>query len=121
MNLISWFGKIKTLGARDLRARLPDILRDKSHPYRVFVHNKPAVTIVPDDQFLLLMEVVQEIQNMGLLDQAIGRIREESRRRHPWFWSQSWQQGQSAAEGDIAAGRVKEYSSLEDLIKGLQG
>lgn len=120
MNIISWFRRMTTLGARELRARLPDILRDRTRPYRVFVHNKPAVTIVPDDQFLFLMEVIQEVQNMGLLDKAISRIRDESKQRHPWFWSESWQQAHRSAEDDIAAGRVQEYGSVEDLIKGLE-
>lgn len=109
-----------TVGARDLRSMLPSILRDRNHIYRVMVHNRPAVTILPDSQYLFLMEIVQEVQNMGLLPDVIDRLERNSKKSNPWFWSPEWQKGHQAAEADISAGRVKEYASMDDLIKALE-
>jgi PHD/YefM family antitoxin component YafN of YafNO toxin-antitoxin module len=108
-----------TIGSRDLRSQLRSILKDRAHTYRVLNHNRPAVAIVPDAQFLFLMEIVQEVQNMGLLEKVLERVRQDSRRRHPWFWTPEWQEGHRAAESDIEAGKVKEFSSVDDLFQDL--
>lgn len=119
MNLISQIRNIITIGSRDLRSQLSSILKDRTHTYRVLSHNRPAVAIVPDSQFLFLMEIVQEVQNMGLLEKVLGRVQQDSRRRHPWFWTPSWQEGHRAAEADIEAGRVKEFQSVDELFDEL--
>jgi bifunctional DNA-binding transcriptional regulator/antitoxin component of YhaV-PrlF toxin-antitoxin module len=36
-----------------------------------------------------------------------------------WFWTKEWQEGEREASEDIAAGRVKAFESVEDLIKDL--
>ena len=36
-----------------------------------------------------------------------------------WFWTEEWQKGEREADEDIAAGRVKEFDNVEDLIKDL--
>lgn len=36
-----------------------------------------------------------------------------------WFWTEEWQKGEREADADIAAGRVKEFDNVEDLIKDL--
>jgi hypothetical protein len=33
-----------------------------------------------------------------------------------WFWSGSWQERESEADADIAAGRVRQFDSMEELF-----
>lgn len=37
-----------------------------------------------------------------------------------WFWSEEWQAGERQAEADIAAGRVKTFDSMDDLLIDLE-
>ncbi len=37
-----------------------------------------------------------------------------------WFWSEEWQAGEREAEADIAAGRVKTFDSMDDLLTDLE-
>lgn len=36
-----------------------------------------------------------------------------------YFWTKQWQEGEIEAEEDIKAGRVKKFTSVEDLIADL--
>jgi antitoxin MazE len=36
-----------------------------------------------------------------------------------WYWTKEWQEAERQADEDIAAGRVKEFDNVEDLIKDL--
>ena len=36
-----------------------------------------------------------------------------------WFWTDRWQQMEREADLDIAAGRVKQYESVDDMIADL--
>lgn len=36
-----------------------------------------------------------------------------------WYWTKEWQEAEREADEDIAAGRVKEFDNVEDLIKDL--
>jgi AbrB family looped-hinge helix DNA binding protein len=38
-----------------------------------------------------------------------------------WFWSAEWQQGERAADGDRAAGRVEVFGSDEEFVAALRG
>jgi len=37
-----------------------------------------------------------------------------------WFWTPEWQKKEREADEDIAAGRLKEFESAEDLLKDLK-
>ena len=37
-----------------------------------------------------------------------------------WFWTHEWQKKEREADDDIARGRVKEFESVEELIKDLR-
>jgi antitoxin MazE len=37
-----------------------------------------------------------------------------------WFWTPEWQEKEREADKDIAEGRVKEFSSVEELLKDLK-
>lgn len=37
-----------------------------------------------------------------------------------WFWTPEWQKMEREADEDIAQGRVKEFSSVEELLKDLK-
>jgi bifunctional DNA-binding transcriptional regulator/antitoxin component of YhaV-PrlF toxin-antitoxin module len=37
-----------------------------------------------------------------------------------YFWSREWQEAEREADEDIRAGRVKEFTSVEDLIRDLE-
>ncbi len=36
-----------------------------------------------------------------------------------WYWTKEWQDAEREADADIAAGRVREFDNVEDLIKEL--
>ena len=37
-----------------------------------------------------------------------------------WFWTPEWQKKEREADEDIAQGRVKEFASVDELIKDLK-
>ena len=37
-----------------------------------------------------------------------------------WFWTPEWQKREREADEDIAAGRLKEFDSVADLLKDLK-
>ena len=37
-----------------------------------------------------------------------------------YWWTEEWQRGERAAERDVRAGRVKAFSSVEDLVSDLR-
>ena len=37
-----------------------------------------------------------------------------------WFWTPEWQKKEREADADIAAGRLKEFESVDDLMKDLR-
>ena len=36
-----------------------------------------------------------------------------------WYWTKEWQEAEREADEDIAAGRVKDFDNVEDLIADL--
>jgi len=36
-----------------------------------------------------------------------------------WFWAEEWQKGEREAEEDKAAGRVKSFDNVDDLLEDL--
>ncbi len=119
MNAFSLLRTTEYIGAKELRINLEKILRQPDHPYRVMLHNKPTVAILPDDQFLHLLEILEELKDSGLLEQAVRKLQEESKRKHVWFWSESWQKGEREVDKEISSGRTKRYKSVKALLKKL--
>jgi antitoxin MazE len=39
--------------------------------------------------------------------------------RQGWFWSERWQTMEREADEDIAAGRIQQFASLDDLLTAL--
>ena len=37
-----------------------------------------------------------------------------------WFWTPKWQAGEREADEDIAAGRYKDFATMEDFIADLK-
>lgn len=37
-----------------------------------------------------------------------------------WFWTEEWQKAEQEADDDIAAGRVKAFNNIDDLIADLE-
>ncbi|MEW6275362.1 MAG: AbrB/MazE/SpoVT family DNA-binding domain-containing protein [Bacillota bacterium] len=37
-----------------------------------------------------------------------------------WFWTREWQAGEKEADEDIAAGRVKTFDRIDDLLEELE-
>src|SRR5438105_2890906 len=103
MNAVSILNEATTLGAKEFRSRLPKILRNPTRTYRVLLQNRFAVAVLPDYQYRQLLEMLQEIQNAGLL----RKLQKESKKRYPWFWSRAWQKGHRAALADAKAGRTR--------------
>jgi hypothetical protein len=42
-------------------------------------------------------------------------------RDQAWFWSPEWQQKEKEADADLAAGRYRDFESLDDLLKDMGG
>jgi len=40
-------------------------------------------------------------------------------RTQSWFWTKEWQSMEKEADRDIAEGRVKEFESVDDLVREL--
>lgn len=118
MNAFSLLRATEYIGAKELRVNLDKVLHS-SHPYRVMLHNKPKVTILPDDRFLELMEIIEELKDSGLLEKAARRFQQESKTKHAWFWSEAWQKGEKEVDEDIKTGRMKRFKSAKDLFKHL--
>ena len=38
-----------------------------------------------------------------------------------YFWCREWQEAEREAEEDIRAGRVKEFASVDELLRDLDG
>jgi len=36
-----------------------------------------------------------------------------------WFWTSEWQKGEKEAEKDIAAGKIKSFDNIDDLLEDL--
>ena len=119
MNAFSLLRAMEYIGAKQLRMSLDKILRNTDHPYRVMLRNKPTVTILPDDQFLEILEILEELKDSGFLEKAALRLQGESKKKHPWFWSKRWQKAEREADRELKAGRVYRAESAKELIKEL--
>jgi AbrB family looped-hinge helix DNA binding protein len=42
-------------------------------------------------------------------------------RDQTWFWTPEWQKKEKEGDEDLAAGRFRDFDSLEDLLKDLHG
>ena len=62
-----------------------------------------------------LVEVVVEDEKAVLVPKKIID------KSQAYFWTKAWQEAEREASEDIAAGRVKTFSSAEELIKDLDG
>jgi AbrB family looped-hinge helix DNA binding protein len=40
-------------------------------------------------------------------------------RDQAWYWTKEWQAKEKEADRDLASGRVREFGTLEDLLKDL--
>lgn len=119
MNALSLLRATEYIGAKELRLRLDEILREPQHPYRVMLRNKPAFAIIPDQQFLELLELLEELKDSGVLASAARKLKRESKKKHAWFWAEEWQKGERQADADVRAGRVKKSGSAAALAKQL--
>lgn len=119
MNAITILRNTQSLGAREFRQKLDTILR---HPYpcRVMLHNKPALTVLPDNAFLSLLEILEDLKDSGFLNKTQKRLASESRKKHPWFWSKTWQKKEREVDRELKVGRIKKANSVEDFLKELK-
>lgn len=42
-------------------------------------------------------------------------------KREDWFWTDEWQEGERAAEKDIATGKYRQFKTADELISHLDG
>ena len=120
MNVMSLLRDTEYIGAKELRVNLDRILRHGGRPYRVMLRNKPVLAILPDKQYLELLEILEELKDSGLLEKTRRKLEMESRKKNPWFWSSSWRKAEREAERDLSAGRKKSFKSARELIKDLR-
>ncbi len=116
MNAFSLLRATEYIGAKELRVHLDKVLHS-SNPYRVMLHNRPAAVILPDDQFLQLLEILEELKDSGLLEAASKRLNRENKKKHAWFWLEAWQRGERQADREIKSGGLKQAKSARELIK----
>ncbi|MBI4055887.1 MAG: hypothetical protein HY402_07150 [Elusimicrobia bacterium] len=84
------------------------------------LHNKPTFVVLPDGDFLQIMEVIEEIKDSGLWKKTVQKLQKESKKKHPWFWSKEWQKKEREVDQEIKAGRVHRSSSVEEFLKELK-
>jgi len=119
MNAIGYLRDIEIMGAREFRLRLDSILRNPGHPYRVMLHNKPALAVLPDEEFLKILELLEELRNGGTLKRAVKTVEASDRKRHAWFSNRSWAKKERQADKEIQAGKTRRARSAGDLISQL--
>lgn len=119
MNAVSILRTTKMIGAREFRQRLDQMLR---HPAacRVMLYNKPAFAVLPDDDFLALLEILEELRGSGVLAKIQRRLQAESKKKNAWFWSKTWQKGEREADREAKAGRVRRAGSVDELLGQLK-
>ena len=119
MNAMSYLRDVETMGAREFRQRLDSILRSPTQPYRVMLHNKPALAVIPDDEFLQILELLEELRSGGALRRAVRKLESAHKRRGGWFWRESWAQKEARADKEIRAGKARRARSARELIRQL--
>ena len=62
-----------------------------------------------------LLEVMVEADGAVRLLPKIAIDRDQS-----YFWSQRWQEGERQAEEDLHAGRVRDFETMDDLLRDLE-
>ena len=73
------------------------------------------------------MELAPKFEAWGKLTAEIfGKVREGAGlppegvpEDQAWFWTKKWQQWEAEADEDMAAGRVKAFDNVNDLIADL--
>lgn len=88
----------------------------------------PAPRLSPAEQKILIRAKAKIERIQGDLLKAKGLTREEVRVAakaglidpdQSYWWTEEWQGGERAAERDVRAGRVKTFSSVEELVSNL--
>lgn len=75
------------------------------------------------NQIVLPTNIVKKV---GRLSKELESIKKEIKRAvkvprsQVWFWSRRWQKKEKEADRDIREGRVKSFSSPEELLKDLR-
>ncbi|HAH07899.1 MAG TPA: hypothetical protein DCM05_15475 [Elusimicrobia bacterium] len=119
MNAMSYLRDVETMGAREFRQRLDSILRSPTQPYRVMLHNKPALAVIPDDEFLQILELLEELRSGGLLKRAVKKLEAAHKKRGGWFWRGAWPRKEAQADKELRAGKARRAGSASELIRQL--
>ena len=53
------------------------------------------------------------------LDELLTVLRKHEQESQAWYWTEEWQEGERQADADIAAGRVKSFATVAELIADL--
>ena len=115
MNAISIIRHTRILGAREFRQNLDQLLR-KPIACRVMLHNKPALAVLPDAEFLALLEIFEELKGAGIVDKIRRKLQAQSRKKHRWFWLASWRTKELELAPDL---RVRNH--VTDAFKMQRG
>ncbi len=81
MTAASLLRKAKPVNVREAQAKLSRLIRSKS-PSMVLSHGKPVSFLVPYEEMLDLLDMLEELKDAKLL-QEIARARSEYVRRKP--------------------------------------
>lgn len=120
MNAVTLLRRTETIGARDFRRQLDRILRKPSRTWRVMLHNRPALAVLPDHEYLQLLEILEELRTNGLLERVTKKLAKEHKRGHAWFWSRSWQRKEREADKEVTARKIRRARSADQLIRHLK-
>ncbi|MFN0117935.1 MAG: hypothetical protein ACKVQC_06565 [Elusimicrobiota bacterium] len=121
MNAVTFLRSTDIVGAKEFRQKLDKMLRHPSRPCRVMLHNKPALAVIPDEDFLIMIEIMEELKNEGILDRVTKKLGAEHKKRDAWFWSPSWQKKEKAVDRAIKSGKKPhEARSADEFIRKLE-
>jgi len=54
------------------------------------------------------------------MERVRKRLQVESKRKHAWFWSRSWQKAEREVDREVKAGRVRRVGSVGELLSQIK-
>jgi AbrB family looped-hinge helix DNA binding protein len=89
-------------------------------PLLTKVTRQGQVTLPSDVRRRLSIEEGDLIEVTVEGEQVVMKPKKLIDKSQAYFWTEAWQRGEREAEADIAAGRVKRFQRVDDLIDDLE-
>ena len=74
---------------------------------------------LPIDTIKVAHKLFRHWVPLRALDELLTVLRKHEQESQAWYWTEEWQEGERQAAADIAAGRVKSFATVAELIADL--